>query len=299
MDTRLKNLSHSSSCLLHSCPRKYQLTKLWPDLEREESIDTIYGKMFHVGIQNFVCGVPINESLLIAALEWKTDLYEFKKEKSFFHCWNAIEQFAYLYPETQLANYKVLEYNGKPAMELSFRIELPNGFYYRGYVDLVLQNLYDDSILVVDLKTSGAKYTSPAKYQNSAQNIGYSLVLETILPGMQSFNVMYYEYLTSINKYVAHDFLVDPLDRAIWIRDLLMECDVMQFYDNNEDWPKHGESCISYNRPCNFLDNCTTPLSMLIGTDVEERDGKEIDREQNYDIEVNLLSLIEAQENLL
>lgn len=299
MDSRLKLISPSSICLLHSCPRKYQLTRLWPDLEREDSVHTIYGKMFHTGIQELLTHGDLQLALLRAATEWKYDLYEFLKEKSFFHCWQAIERFSFLYPETPLVDYEVLSYNGKPAVELGFCIELPNKFYYRGYIDLVMQHKHDGSILVVDLKTSGAKYSNPAKYQNSAQNIAYSVVLDAIAPGLQTFNVMYYEFLTGLEKYVAHDFIIDNMERATWIRDLLMECDIMSFYDNHEDWPKHGESCAGYGSVCTFINNCTMPTSMLLGTSIIEDDPIEIDTKAPYDIMITLDDIINGQLELL
>lgn len=299
MDSRLKLISPSSICLLHSCPRKYQLTKLWPQLEREDSVHTIYGKMFHTGIQSFMVSRDIKSALLDAATEWKYDLYEFLKEKSFFHCWQAIERFAFLYPETPLAEYEVLTYNNRPAVELSFCIALPGEFYYRGFIDLVLQHRLDGSILVVDLKTSGAKYSNPAKYQNSAQNIAYSIVLDAVAPGLQSFNVMYYEYLTGLEKYIAHDFVIDNMERATWIRDLLMECDIMSFYDNHEDWPKHGESCQGYGSACTFINNCTMPRTMLLGTEENNEPPLSLDRTQGYDIMVTIDDIINGQLELL
>ncbi len=299
MDSRLKLISNSSVLSVHSCPRRYQLRKLWPEYLGDVSVDTVYGSMFHTGIQQFLSTGNLQEAMLIAATDWRLELYEFKKEKSFWHCWNAIEQFAFLYPESPLADYEILIYNGKPAMELGFCISLPDGFYYRGYIDLVMRHRYTGSILVVDLKTSGMNHSNPAKYQNSSQNIAYSVVLDTVAPGLQTFNVMYYEYLTYLNKFVAHDFVIDNLERATWIRDLLMECQIMQFYDNNAEWPKHGESCISYGRSCEFLDNCTMPTAALLGTYKEEADALSIDSKAPYDIYITLEEIINSQINLI
>lgn len=255
--------------------------------------------MFHTGIQEYFVHGDKELALLRAATEWKYDLYEFDKEKSFFHCWAAIEKFIWMLPELALADYEVMYYNGKPCIELGFCIKLPNGFYYRGYIDLVLQHKIDGSILVVDLKTSGARYSNPAKYQNSSQNIAYSVVLDTIMPGLQSFNVMYFEYLTSIDKFIPHDFVIDNMERATFIRDLLMECDIMNFYDNNEDWPKHGESCSGYGGSCQFINNCTMPTSMLLGTHKIEDDPITIDKKAPYDIMISLEDIINSQLELL
>lgn len=301
IDSRLKNLSHSSLCLLHSCPRKYQLTKLWPEYTREETVDTSYGKMFGEGLQQIIAGADVETAMLLAISQWNLDIWEVKKEKSFWHCFQAIENFVSLLPESVLANYEVVIWKGKPACELSFRIALPNGFYYRGYIDVLLKHKFDDSLLVVDAKTSGANYASPAKYQNSAQAIGYSIVVDVIAPGTSSFNVMYYEYLTRLNKYVEHTFLKDYLERANWIRDIMLDIEVMKIYDNYESWPMHGESCGGYgNFSCNFLDNCTMQTASLVGSKLIETDAAELDKDKDgnfkkYDIEVTLDELIAAQ----
>jgi len=73
----------------------------------------------------------------------------------------------------------------------------------------------------------------------------------------------------------------------------------MQFYDNNAEWPKHGESCISYGRSCKFLDNCTMPTAALLGTHKEEADALSIDSKAPYDIYITLEQIIDSQINLI
>lgn len=302
MDTRLKLLSHSSICSLHSCPRRLQLTRLWPEWVNEDTVDTVYGRMFGEGLQSILTGIPLEKALVGAATQWSLDLYEFKKEKSFWHCWQAIERFAWMLPESPLADYEMVWYNGKPATELSFCIALPDGFYYRGFIDAVLRHRHSGEYLVMDAKTSGMNHSNPAKYQNSGQVLGYSVVMDKVAPGCQSFNVMYYEYLTYLEKFVAHDFVMDYLDRAMWIRDLLLDIEVMKMYGNYAEWPKHGEHCVAYGRVCRFIDNCGMQTAHLLGTYEESQDALELDLAKRkgipYDINVTLEELIESQMTL-
>lgn len=303
IDSRLKLLSNSSNSLLHGCPRKYQLQKLWPKYVREDSVHTVFGKMFGEGLQSILSGYSLEESLVRASSQWTLDLYESLKEKSFFSCWNAIQTFAFIYPQTPLKDYEVVIYNGKPACELSFCLALPDGFYYRGYMDIVLKHKYSDTYLVVDFKTSGAKYSNPAKYQNSPQALGYSIIMDKIAPGYQNFSVMYYEYLTYLNKFVDHDFVLDYLDRAMWIRDLLIDVELIKLYSQYAEWPKHGHHCTSYGGSCEFIQNCGMQTKHLIGTDIITQDALTYEKDKaadsgkelEYSIYLTLDELIQSQ----
>jgi hypothetical protein len=296
MNSKLKRLSPSSVVSLHTCPRKYQLQKLWPDLERDSSVHTDYGNMFHAGIQTYFATNNKELALLTAATEWKYNMDDFDKEKSFYHCWAAITQFIDNLPYSELADFDLAYVDGKPATEVGFRIDLGNGFYYRGFIDLILKHKQTGNLLVVDLKTSGAKYSLPAKYQNSSQNLAYSAVLDTKFPGLQNFNVMYFEYLTSVNKFIPHTFFIDCMTRATFIRDLLLTMDIMNIYDQHEDWPMHGESCAGYGtKACRFIDTCSMPISLMLGPAVHS----EPEDEEPYDIETTLQAMIDSQLELL
>jgi len=297
MDSRLKLLSHSSLCLLHTCPRKYQLQKLWPEYVKEESIHLSYGSMFGEGLQSLLAGYSLQESVLRASTHWNLDLFDFEKSKSFWHCIAALEKFEQIRADSALADYEVVMYNGKPACELGFCIQLPDGFYYRGYIDIVMQHKLDGSYLVVDAKTSGAKYSNPAKYQNSPQAIGYSTVMDVVAPDCNQFNVMYFEYLTELGKFVDHTFMVDYLSRANWIRDILLDVETMKMYDAYDEWKMHGESCTAYSRACQYIDCCTMKTANLVGNNTVTTEPFELDTSKGakYDVYVTLEQLIESQ----
>lgn len=298
IDSRLKLLSHSSCCLLHSCPRKYQLQKLWPVYEKDATVHTEYGKMFGAGIQAILCGANIQDAIIEASLQWSLDIYDTEKEKSFWHCINAIIKFQDELPDTILSQYKVVYWNGKPASELSFMIELPDRFYYRGYIDILLEHKFDGSLLVVDAKTSGANYISSYKYQNSAQAIGYSIVIDAIRPNTTSFSVCYFEYLTGLNKFVDHIFVKNYLERAYWIRNLLLDIELIKLYSSYDDWPMHGESCGGFGKyHCQFIDTCTMMTKNLVGNKIVYVDPIQLDYDANkdYTIKVKLIDIINSQ----
>jgi hypothetical protein len=256
--------------------------------------------MFGEGIQQLLSGTSFEDAILIAAQQWTMDLFEANKDKSFWNCFLALETFQRIRDTSILADYEVVIFNGKPACELSFRLTLPDGFYYRGYIDILMQNKLTGELLVVDAKTSGRKYSSSTMYQNSAQAIGYSIIIDAIRPEASGYQVLYYEYLTSMNKFVDHLFTKDYLERANWIRNIMIDIEGMKLYDSYPDWPMHGESCGGFGSwSCPYIDNCTMRTASLVGDKVIDVDAKELDRRNDelitYDIEVTLEQVIQAQ----
>ena len=299
MDSRLKLISNSSLCSVHSCPRRYQLTKLYPLATRDATIHTEFGKAFGEGMQVLLSGSSLQDAVLSAVPLWTLDLEEEEKGKSFWHCITALEKFSLIMQTSALSEYEVARFGPeqKPACELSFSIALPDGFYYRGYVDIVMRHRLTGTYLVVDIKSTGSNYINPAKYTHSTQALGYSVVMDHVAPGQSQYEVMYYEYSTSTHKFTDHIFMIGNLQRAEWLRDLLLDIQIMKLYNTYSEWPKHGESCLSYNRPCQFLDVCTMSTDSLCGSSKELADAAELDSRKlvDYDIVVSLEQLIESQ----
>jgi len=302
LDARLQLLSHSGRNLLYSCPRKYQLSKLALEYTREETIHTIYGKMFGEGVQQLLAGKSLEEAMLLAAAHWSADLWDAEKEKSFWYCFQAIELFNLVRQENELHNYELVYWNGKPAIELSFRLALPYGFYYRGYIDILLKHKVTGELLVVDAKTSNSNYSNGASYQNSEQVLSYSIMIDAAVPGASSYQVMYFEYLTRLNKFVPHVFTKDFVDRANMIRDLITDCEIMMMYNRYDSWPMHGKSCANFGRRCNFIDTCTMSTEALtklstngIYMDAAKYESELAPKKVSYDIELTLDEVIDAQ----
>lgn len=311
IDSRLKLLSHSTITSLHTCPRKCQLTKIYPEAVREETVHTAFGKMFGEGIQALLSGASLQEAILRGLMQWTLDLDEEVPDKSVWLAISALEKFSYVAHLTGLADYEVAVFgpDNKLACELSFCIILPDGFYYRGYIDVVLRHKVTGTYLVVDVKTSGAQYSNSAKYINSAQNIGYSIVLDKITGALSQYDVMYYEFLTKSKKFIEHSFVVSSLQRAKWLRDLLIDLRTIKLYSEHDEWPMHGESCASFGSACQFIDVCTMSTHALMGgASYKTGDALQYDTKKDlykvgalkkvkYDIVVTFEELLAAQLN--
>lgn len=300
IDPRILNLSYSSLLTLHSCPRKFQLYKLGHTVDTEDAEDSITFAFGHVvghGIQLVFENYSEDEIIWKLFLEWKPELFALdeKRQKSFWLAISAIQQFISLKANGFLDEWELVYHEGKPATELSFCINLPNGFRYRGFVDAVLQNKTSEKIMVLECKTSSATNLNPAQYKNSAQAIGYSIVLDNLFPDLSSYEVLYLVYLTKAKKYEPLPFDKSYLQRALWIQELLLDMEIILLYENSGVYPMHGESCLEFYRECMYLQTCTLSTPLLIKQETEEEIKKREEKESEYQITVSVEDLIRNQ----
>jgi hypothetical protein len=303
----LKQLSHSSRMTLHNCPRKYRLRKLIKAPPQVLTIDLLFGKAVGIGIQSLLLGETREQSIWKMFLGWESDLLHegedaAKKKKLFWYCIIALDTFRPLL-SGPLKGWQVAVFNGVPASELGFEIAFANGFRERGFVDIVLyrQNAETDKIefMILELKTTGAKYADEAMYGNSGQAIGYGVILDVIshgmgLPDASSYTVLYLPYLTTQQEWVPLPFKKLHQQRAQWIQEVLLDISMIEMYHAHNYWPMHGESCISFGRRCEFYGTCNMTERFLIGGNVEDVKEK-VEEDTKYQFKFNVAQIIEAQ----
>jgi PD-(D/E)XK nuclease superfamily len=301
MDKRIQNLSYSSLLTLHTCPRKFQLYRLNAEVEATEdvpgSVTFAYGHAVGSGVQHILSGLSMDQAMWLMFLEWDIDLLAEnpKQNKSFFGAIVAIQQFASMFENGYLEGYELVHYQGKPATELSFVIHLPDGFKYRGFVDAVLQHKTTGEVLVLECKTTNAATVNPAQYKNSAQAIGYSIVLDALFPTLSAYKVLYLVYQTKSESYVQLPFDKSYYSRALWIRELLLEIEVIKLYESAEIYPMHGESCYSFFRECEYMQTCTLSTERLTSP-LSPGDEAKLDAQlEQFQIQIGIEDLISAQ----
>jgi len=297
IDYRIRQLSYSSLLLLHSCPRKFELYKKRSSHKTEESekssITFAYGHAIGTGIQEVLIGLPVEKVLMNMFLAWPIDIFskDEKANKDFWTAIHAIQKFITLREQGFLSDYELVYYEGKPAVELSFCINFPDGFRLRGFVDAVLRNIDTGEIIVLECKTTAMKL-NPGGYKNSAQAIGYSIVLDTIFPELSSYKVLYLVYHSKDQDYTPIPFNKTYLQRALWIRELLLDIDIIKLYEEAEVYPMHGESCLSWGRECEYFQTCTLSTAYLTNNCTAEEEDK-----TEYQISIGLEALLESQFN--
>lgn len=302
IDKRIRNLSYSSMLILHSCPRKFQLYKLGSTTaeqpeDKPGSITFAFGHLVGTGIQEILEGKSLSQVLLNAFLNWTPDPFDEnpKQNKSLWSGIHALRQFAHMRSNGYLDGYELVSYNGKPACELSFCIELPDGFMYRGFVDAVLQHESTGEVIVLECKTTGSPNVNPATYKNSAQAIGYSIVLDAIFPELSSYKVLYLVYLSKKESYEQFPFDKSYYQRALWIQELLLDIEMIKLYESQSIYPMHGESCYSFFRECEYYQVCTLSTKHLTSPLSEEAIRSMDDSLAAFQIRITLSDLINAQ----
>jgi len=297
LDYRLKQLSYSSSNLLHACPRKYQLYKLRAGRTEDSTIESItfaYGHAVGLGTQLiFTDKYDLKEIFWQVYTKYPLDilLEDERAKKSFFSALACLMKLYHARKAGFLKDWVILEWQGKPAIEFSFCINLPNGFRYRGHVDAVLINRVNGKIGVLERKTTKNRTEAPEKYKNSAQAIGYSIVLDHLFPDLSSYDVLYLCYSSTTMEEFPFFFPKSFLQRAHWIQDVIFDCDLVTKYDEAQFYPQRGESCYDYYRPCQYYQTCGMDIGYLATKYNPETDEDKVD----YQINVSMHDLIEAQ----
>lgn len=301
-DPRLKLMSYSSNLLLHKCPRKYQLYKLKatedpedPDAAMNQNLTFAFGHVVGEGIQDVLDGMEEAEVLWRMFLGFHASLEDRneKQNKSFYLAVAAIQRFISLRSSGFLDDYELLYYQGKPAKELSFRIHLPDGFKYRGSVDAVLKHKVTGKILVLECKTSSTNTLHATQYKNSAQAVGYSVVLDVIAPDISSYEVLYLVYLTKDMNYEQLKFTKTYLQRATWIQELLLDVETVKLYQDTGVYPMRGESCMDFYRDCEYLNQCNLSTNLITAP----FNPAAVLDDKVYDVELTLDQIIEGQMN--
>lgn len=309
MHQNLKNLSHSSRDVLHRCPTEYRLYKIGNIVDREDSVDTNFGKTVGAGIQSLILGDSHTTTIWKMFLTWQGDLLSEsdsaaaqKKRKFFWHTIAAIDSFAILLT-TLFKDWEIAVFKGKPAVELSFRINFGDGFLDRGHVDIVLRNKITGELRVIEIKTTAFDSVTEAQYKNSQQGVGYGVVLDAIAKQypehFSSYEVLYLVYKTKKMEWEPIPFKKSFLQRAQWIKSVMLDVAKIELYDREQFWPKHGENCMRFFKVCPYFDICGMSDKALgladeskipVKSDMRD-DGQPVE----YTFDLHVLDLLEAQ----
>jgi hypothetical protein len=296
IDYRIRQLSHSGLETFVTCPRKYQLNRYKTTNklgESEESgITFAFGHVFGDGVQKVLEGKTETQVILAMFLGWHADLLaeDTRRAKSFWLAVTAVRKFMQMKATGFLDEYELVYHNGKPACELSFCINFPDGFRYRGFVDVVLRHKDSGRIVVLELKTKGTDSVNPAAYKNSRQAIGYSIVLDFLFPDLSSYEVLYLVYTTKDLNFTCIPFTKTYLQRALWIRELLLDIETIKMYEEAEVYPMRGNNCLAFFRECEYINSCTLSTEYLKAPATE----KQFDTTE-YTVNVSLMDLLESQ----
>ncbi len=295
-------LSYSSIELLRACPRKFEIYKILQSAgEKEESIDTLCGTATGLGIQEYFKSKSLDKAIWAAYKAWnRIGLEQETTKKSFWLVVNQLQKLQYTIKERPELNGWELVYFEHPkkglipAVELSFKIILNESYVLRGFMDLVLKK--DDEYAVLENKTTGWNVIHPAQHQNSNQGSSYAYILDRIV-GKKNYHVKYLIEQFPTLKQEIYEFPKGAAARLEWLADLSLECQRIELYKSQQHFPKHGGSCMSFNRPCQFFGICDLNKKALGKVNPDGTYIEPATETFEYDFTFTLDELLE-QENL-
>ena len=299
----LKYMSYSFNETLYICPRRFELDKLAS--RRSNNFDFAFGHAVGAGTQKMMeTGGDLTASIWEAFLFWDLELDDGSgaaKKKTFWFACAAVDSFSLLM-NGPLKDWEVAVFNGKPAAELSFRVDLGDGFGYFGHVDSALRNKTTGSLGVFEGKTTGLTNIDEAMWKNSNQSVGYSLILDTIaeqmgLPEGNRYDVFYPVYKCGSMSWELLSFAKTYLMRADFIKSLLMDKEIISMYIAHGKFPKRGSGCYNFFRRCQHFDVCDMSNKMLLPKDgtVDRSEGVYGGLDEEHDFHFTLEQIIDAQ----
>ncbi len=255
-------LSHSALTTLLTCERKFQIDRLLVGQQkREESAATVFGKSIGAGVASYLLHQDPDRALFEAYLAYTPALEDDKRSEEI--ATNLLLAFSKL--DDLLLDWEVAIFQDKPAVELSFRLNINEQCYFVGYVDIVLKNRWNGRYAILENKTTGLNlFDLSSIFKNSGQALGYSIILDKIAGQDNSeYDVIY--FIGKLNSKTSGGFAPSTLvetypktlqDRLNWFIALSMDVNrLTQMLDLNV-FPMRGGSCLQYMRPCTHFGVC-------------------------------------------
>lgn len=259
--SRIFRLSDSSLDTLHTCERLYQLKRLLSSASRKEDYPaTVFGKAWGAAVASYLVDRDLDKAIYQLWLDYFPKLEDNRRTEAV--CVNMMRA-AVPALDLLLQDWEVLSFQDKPAVELSFRLNIDDQYYFVGYMDAAMRNLWTGKRAVFDAKTTGLQLLnlSPV-YQNSPQLIGYSIVLDQIVgEELAEWDVNYFVgQLGSGNGFTPiikpYTFTKTLQDRLRWFISLGMDVNHLKEMAALNIYPMRGDSCLQYNKPCSFFGTC-------------------------------------------
>lgn len=251
-------LSDSTLNTVHSCERKFQLDKLLEGGTRDETEHTVFGKAYGVGVACYFVTQDADRALFEA---WYAYWPELETDKKNIPRLLAALMASFSQIDTMLMEYEVAFFNGKPAVELSFRLNINPEYYFVGYIDLVLRHRFTGVHYIFDAKHTGLQlFDLEPLYKHSGQTLGYSVALDRIVGAeLSSYGVIYFvaqlgkEFKAKIQVLTFEKTL---LDRLQWFITLGMDVKHLELMAQLGVYPRRASACLAFNKPCRYFGTC-------------------------------------------
>lgn len=257
-------LSYSSLNTLKECERKFQLDKLLATpLQKEESAHFSFGRALGAGVATYLATRNRDLALYECWLNyWPVVEMDTKSQ------WRALLYLegAFQNLDTLLGSYEVAEFQGAPAVELSFKLNINEQKYFVGHIDVVLRHRATGKYFVLEVKTTGYQLLDlKPMYMHSGQAVGYSIALDRIVgEQLSTYGVLYFvvqlPHANAVDlkaKYHVFNFPKTLVDRLNWFVTLGLDVQHLEAMEKLNIFPKRGDACLKFGRPCYHFGTCS------------------------------------------
>lgn len=263
-------LSEHAMNVLNTCERKFQLDRMLilpKQADYGDSVPLVRGNAFGIGVQSYVLHGDMDRACYDLWMAYHPEVYDEQKK---IYMWRTINNLRCCKDELDKLRrrYQVAMFNGQPAIELSFRLDIDGKWYYVGYIDMVLYDTVLDIYVVFEIKTTAYNLIDlKPLYKNSGQALGYSIVIDQIVGEKQSkYGVVYFVCRDKQGENFVPDIYTFPftktlLDRLRWFYTVGLDVQRLNTMLDNDLFPMRGGACVTFNRVCPHYGTCSLTSS--------------------------------------
>ena len=256
-------LSHSAINTLTVCERKFQLDRLLTSVPNDSTYaPLVFGKAWGAGIASYLEFQDINKAILTLWLAYYPAHEEDTRRTEDICIHLLLAAIPKL--DTLLLDWEPANFEGKPAAEMSFKLDIDDKFYYVGYIDFIAKNKWSGRYGIIEVKTTALNlFDLDPIYQNSGQGVGYSIALDKIAGSEQTE----YDLIYIVGQLGSGDGFTPLIhiktyqkniqDRFNWFISLGMDVDRIRRMLDINVFPLRGGNCLQYNKPCYHFGSCT------------------------------------------
>jgi len=280
---RWLRVSYSSMNVFDSCRRKFEFQKLYPQRQSDhDNYAADVGTAIHHGYQTFLVTGSRDKGVWAFLKDFPYE-GEFMQEKDDRSCEAALSTLEAMFDSTDMSEWELATIRRPntteeiaaglsggievPAVEVPFELRfrgltLPNGMgvAFTGFLDALMFNALTGEYRTLDIKTH-RRYArdATAKYKFDSQQTPYGIIVEHLQGHpIEGFEVLYLDCFVDVAepRVELYAFEKDKQDIQEWLTRRVLQIQELQRYMEMDFFPRTDSGCMSWNKPCYFLDVC-------------------------------------------
>ena len=266
-------LSHSSHSSGRTCWRKLEFSKFYSISRRyEQSLAGDVGNCLHTGFQHYLSHHDKEDAQFAMLIDYPIHLNSNPVDvRSVEACYATLEAMMStpVLAEYSLASVECMGGVVRKAVEVPFEITIKDfslsndehvPLIYTGFIDALMYNELTNEYIVVDIKTTRQNVDDMTPtYRFSDQCLPYAIVLEKMLGhGLGDLSVKYLSVYVDIKQPKIKLYSFERTEREVqdWARGFLVDVQSIKMFYQMQWFPRNGEKCMAFNKPCSYFDIC-------------------------------------------